>query len=134
LKSLLEGGKLGYVDRTRFTPEEDLEVRNVLKKLTEHPMFGSYILLGILDKIYLTEEGWKIIDFKFAYPDNRLKEKYEFQLKFYLYIVKELFNAKEARLFYLKDGSLSAPVMLESTFEKELLERIERFGGDSNGN
>jgi len=153
LKSLLEGGKLGYVDRTRFTPEEDLEVRNVLKKLTEHPIvkeienaqevhselkiqkkFGSYILLGILDKIYLTEEGWKIIDFKFAYPDNRLKEKYEFQLKFYLYIVKELFNAKEARLFYLKDGSLSAPVMLESTFEKELLERIERFGGDSNGN
>lgn len=90
--------------------------------------------MGILDKIYLTEEGWKIIDFKFAYPDNRLKEKYEFQLKFYLYIVKELFNAKEARLFYLKDGSLSAPVMLESTFEKELLERIERFGGDSNGN
>ncbi|OAA30406.1 exodeoxyribonuclease V [Kosmotoga arenicorallina S304] len=153
LNGLLKGGKLGYVDRTRFTPEEDQEVRNILSKLTEHPLvkeiesahkvyselkiqkkLKNYILLGILDKIYLTEKGWKIVDFKFAYPDSRLKEKYEFQLKFYMYIARELFDITEAKLFYLKDGSVSEPIILEEGFEKELVKKIESFGGDSDGN
>ncbi|AKI97609.1 UvrD-helicase domain-containing protein [Kosmotoga pacifica] len=153
LESLVSGGRVGFVDRTRFTQEEEESVRRVLKKLTDHPLireieraekvhselkiqkkFNSYILLGILDKIYLTEDGWKIVDFKFAYPDEKLKEKYEFQMKFYLYITRELFKSKTARLFYLKDGSVSEPITLNDSFESELLEKIKRFGGIVNGN
>ncbi len=89
--------------------------------------FGRYILYGRPDKLIRTEEGWKIVNFKFAESDSH-GEAYEFQMKFCLYLARELFRPMVgAELFYLKDGGVRK-VRLEVGevlgFEEELRGRI----------
>lgn len=66
--------------------------------------FGEYILYGRLDKVIKTAEGWKILDFKFSRSESH-SEAHDFQMKFYLYLAREIFSPLlGAELFYLKDG------------------------------
>jgi ATP-dependent exoDNAse (exonuclease V) beta subunit len=131
---------------------EDLNVEEVcryLSRLKDHPLvkemeaaqesrseyqiikpFGRYILSGWPDKVIKTAEGWKILDFKFS-SSERHSEAYEFQMKFYLYLAREIFSPLlGAELFYLKDGGCVKVRLDEEEvrdFEKELLGRIEGF-------
>jgi ATP-dependent exoDNAse (exonuclease V) beta subunit len=92
--------------------------------------FGRYILSGWLDKVIKTAGGWKILDFKFS-SSERHSEAYEFQMKFYLYLAREIFSPLlGAELFYLKD-EVSKKVQLNDEdvldFENELFRRIEGY-------
>jgi len=92
--------------------------------------FGRYILYGRPDKLIRTEDGWKIVDFKFAGSRSHCKA-YEFQMKFYLYLAREIFRPMAgAALFYLNDGKVRMVGLEEDEiqgFEEELEERIKRF-------
>ncbi len=93
--------------------------------------FGRYMLTGRVDKLVKNKDGWRIVDFKFA-ESAAHSPAYEFQMKFYLYLARDLFRPMlGARLFYLKDGGVRE-VRLEDeevlSFEVELQERIERRG------
>jgi len=100
--------------------------------------FGKYILDGRLDKAIKTPEGWKILDFKFS-GSERHSEANEFQMRFYLYLAREIFSPLlGAELFYLKDG-VSKRIELGDKeipdFQDELIGRISRYqyvicGGD----
>jgi CRISPR/Cas system-associated exonuclease Cas4 (RecB family) len=75
-----------------------------------------------------TAEGWKILDFKFSGSESH-SEAHDFQMKFYLYLAKEIFlPLLSAELFYLKDGG-SVKVLLKEEeirdFENELLIKIK---------
>lgn len=138
LKSLLNGGNPVAIDRIRFF-EKDLEsVKKILRKNTENPLikeieksrkvinenmfqkkFGKYILVGVIDKLYLTREGWKIADFKYAHYDKRTLNKYSFQMQFYYYILKDLLNPVEMSLLYLKD-SKTVNIKPSKDFEEQL--------------
>jgi len=92
--------------------------------------FARYILSGRPDKVIKTPVGWKILDFKFS-GSERHSEDYEFQMKFYLYIAREIFlPLLGAELFYLKDG-VSVKVQLNEEevrdFENDLYARIEGY-------
>ncbi|NPV62501.1 MAG: hypothetical protein HPY61_07710 [Methanotrichaceae archaeon] len=88
----------------------------------------KYMLYGRLDKIILTSEGWKIIDYKFA-DSKTHKESYEFQMKFYLYIARGLFDSiKAAEIFYLKDGGTREIVLNNiQEFEGHLQTKINEI-------
>jgi ATP-dependent exoDNAse (exonuclease V) beta subunit len=131
---------------------EQAEIQGVLRrllKLKDHPLvkemqsaldlrneyqifkpFDKYMLSARLDKVIKTADGWKVLDFKFS--DYKLhSEAYEFQMKFYLYIAREIFSPLlGAELFYLTDGR-SIKVKLDEDslrdFEKDLLTRIECY-------
>lgn len=109
------------------------EMESALDSRNEYQIikpFGRYILSGRPDKVIKTPEGWKILDFKFSQSENH-SEAYEFQVRFYLYIAREIFwPMLGAELFYLKDG-VSMKVQLNDEavrdFEKDLLRRIEGY-------
>ncbi len=97
--------------------------------------FGRYILTGRVDKLVKTKGGWRIVDFKFA-DSAAHSPAYEFQMKFYLYLARDLFMPMlDAKLFYLKDGGVRE-VRLEDEevqkFEEELRGRIEQGRGKGN--
>jgi ATP-dependent exoDNAse (exonuclease V) beta subunit len=131
----------------RFTDDELREVWTVLDGLRGHRLvreieaaektrteyqilrpFGGHTLVGRVDKLVKTRDGWHIVDFKFA-DSSAHAPAYEFQMKFYLYLAREIFRPMlGARLFYLKDGGVR-DVRLEDGevegFEEELRRRIE---------
>jgi len=135
----------------RFGDDELREVWTHLDRLCDHDLvreiegaensrteyeiirpFGRYILTGRVDKLVKTKDGWQIVDFKFA-DSAAHSPAYEFQMKFYLYLARDLFRPMlGARLFYLKDGGVRE-VRLEDEdvpeFEEELMRRIERGWG-----
>ena len=131
---------------------EDFKIEEVcqyLSRLKDHPLvkemeaasesrseyqiirpFGRYILSGWLDKVIKTAGGWKILDFKFS-SSERHSQAYEFQMKFYLYLAREIFSPLlGAELFYLKDG-VSKRIELANEeypdFERDLASRIEVY-------
>lgn len=154
LKGVIEGGLPAMVDKIRFT-EKDLEfVRATLARLENHPLieeiagsdkamsevgfqreFGKYVLIGIIDKLYFKDGRWKIVDFKFARKNPASIDKYRFQMKFYLYMLRELLSPEEATLLFLKDGKIES-VKPESpeVFERKLLDKILKSEGDRHGN
>jgi len=153
LKAVLEGGLPASVDRIRFSVEDLESVKAVLDRLIDHPIiteiensteamsemqfqhsFDKYVLMGIIDKLYLIDGRWKIVDFKYARRNPQSLSRYRFQMEFYLYILRDLLSPEEAILFFLKDGSTETvrPDNPKS-FEKKLLERIDNNGGGKHG-
>jgi ATP-dependent exoDNAse (exonuclease V) beta subunit len=107
--------------------ESALDSRNEYK-ITKP--FGKYFLHGRLDKVIKTTEGWKILDFKFSGSDRHSVD-YEFQMKFYLYLAREIFSPfLGAVLFYLTDG-VSKRIELGdeeiADFQDELMGMIGRY-------
>jgi len=155
LAELADGGNNGicqglhHLQSSELSEAESQEVRRHLGRLKDHPLvkemeaalesrneyqiikpFGRYILSGRPDKVIKTAEGWKILDFKFS-GSERHSEAYEFQMKFYLYLAREIFSPLlGAELFYLKD-EVSKKVQLNDEdildFENELFRRIEGY-------
>lgn len=113
------------------------EIEAAGKTRTEYEIlrpFGRHTLVGRVDKLVKTREGWHIVDFKFA-DSSAHAPAYEFQMRFYLYLAREIFRPMVgARLFYLKDGGVR-DLRLEDGevegFEEELRRRIERLGDAS---
>jgi hypothetical protein len=77
-----------------------------------------------------TPKGWKILDFKFS-GSERHSEAYEFQMRFYLFLAREIFSPLlGAELFYLKDGFSRMIELVDEEipyFQDELIERINRY-------
>jgi ATP-dependent exoDNAse (exonuclease V) beta subunit len=152
LKSIIDGGRPISVDRVSFSDDDLTEVKRVLSRLVHHQIikeiedservlsefhfqhgFGKYVLIGIVDKLYLKDGKWRIVDFKYANWSFGFIEKYRFQMRFYLYILRDLLSPVEATLLFLKDGK-SEKIVLEDqeSFEAELLQMISKAGGDTN--
>ena len=147
LEEVLHSGDLiASQDQIGIEKAEIEDVRNYLSLLKDHPLvkemelalesrneykitkpFGKYILHGRPDKVIKTAEGWKILDFKFSGSESH-NEAHDFQMKFYIYLAREIFSPLlGAELFYLKDGG-SRLVHLDEkdipNFQDGLNERI----------
>ncbi|OPY57479.1 MAG: PD-(D/E)XK nuclease superfamily protein [Methanosaeta sp. PtaU1.Bin112] len=146
---LYSGDLIAPQDQIGINKDDIEDVRNYLSLLKDHPLvkemelalesrneyeitkpFGEYILYGRLDKVIKTAEGWKILDFKFSRSESH-SEAHDFQMKFYLYLAREIFSPLlGAELFYLKDG-ISRLVLLGDenipNFQEYLDERIEEY-------
>ncbi len=152
LKSIIDGGRPVSVDRVSFSDDDLIEVKRVLSGLVQHQIikeiedservlsefhfqhgFGKYVLIGIVDKLYLKDGKWRIVDFKYANWSPGFVEKYRFQMRFYLYILRDLLSPVEATLLFLKDGKAEKIVLEDQvSFETELLQMISKAGGDTN--
>ncbi|WP_292593448.1 PD-(D/E)XK nuclease family protein [Mesotoga sp. UBA5825] len=152
LKSIIDGGRPVSVDRVSFSDDDLIEVKRVLSGLVQHQIikeiedservlsefhfqhgFGKYVLIGIVDKLYLKDGKWRIVDFKYANWSPGFIEKYRFQMRFYLYILRDLLSPVEAKLLFLKDGKAEKIVLEDQvSFETELLQMISKAGGDTN--
>ncbi|MFW6120927.1 MAG: PD-(D/E)XK nuclease family protein, partial [Petrotogales bacterium] len=138
LVDLLRGGNPVSIDRIRFTEKDLITVKNILEKNTDNNLikeieesmlvknehmfqkkFGKYILVGVIDKLYLTREGWKIADFKYTHYDSDKLKKHKFQMQFYYYVLKELLNPVNIKLLYLKDSKIVS-IEPDKNFEKQL--------------
>lgn len=132
-----------------YNQDDVEEVCNYLSRLKDHPLvmemesasdswkeyeitkpFNKYILYGRPDKVIKTPDGWKILDFKFSRSES-YSEAHEFQMRFYLYLAREIFSPLVgAELFYLKNG-VSVKVQLDEEevldFENDLCRRIEGY-------
>ncbi len=67
------------------------------------------VLSGVIDRLYQDTDGWHILDYKTdRLINNPTKdERYRFQLKFYAYLIKKLFDIDtdiHAHLFYTNYG------------------------------
>lgn len=147
LKSLMNA-RPAFVDSLRFDDEDLKQLWSVLSVLEKHELvkemefshclnefelakpFGRHILYGKLDKLVETPKGWKIVDFKFASSTSH-SEKYEFQMKFYLYLARDIFRPLlGAFLLYLKDGVVKE-ISLEDeaipAFESQLKKKIKEY-------
>jgi len=150
LEEVLDSGNLiASQDQIGIEKVDVEEVWKYLSLLKDHPLvkemelalesrseceitkpFGKYILHGWPDKVIKTPEGWKILDFKFS-GSERHTEDYEFQMKFYLYLAREIFSPLlGAELFYLKDGVSKSIELCDKEipdFQDELMGRIGRY-------
>ncbi len=143
-------GRPAHLYAARFGDDELREVWKFLDQLRDHPLvreiegaekirteyevirpFGRYLLVGRMDKLIKTEGGWRIVDFKFAESSTHSPAA-EFQMRFYLYLARELFRPMlGAELFYLKDGGVRKVELEEEDvprFEEELAARIGGSG------
>ena len=150
LEDVLRSGNLSKPhDQIRIEQDDVEEVWKYLRPLKDHPLvmemesalesrneykitkpFGKYILHGRPDKVIKTPEGWKILDFKFSSSESH-SEAHEFQMRFYLYLAREIFSPLiGAELFYLKEGVYVKVQLNEEEvrdFENDLLRRIEGY-------
>jgi ATP-dependent helicase/nuclease subunit A len=150
LEDVLHSGNLSMLQGQIGNYQSDVEeVWKYLSLLKGHPLvkemesasdsrneykitkpFGKYILYGRPDKVIKTPEGWKILDFKFS-GSERHSEAHDFQMRFYLYLAKEIFSPLlGAELFYLKDGFSKRIELVDEEildFQDELIERIGRY-------
>ncbi|MDD8041906.1 MAG: UvrD-helicase domain-containing protein [Thermotogota bacterium] len=106
-------------------------LRNAQPCFSEKPvrkLRGRHILSGTIDKLYFLEGKWRILDFKASRQNPLFIEKYRFQMRFYLYLVKELLRpAPEiATLFFLEERS-TLDVGSDAGFEEELDRRIAQY-------
>jgi ATP-dependent exoDNAse (exonuclease V) beta subunit len=121
-----------YLDRLKDHPIIK-EIESALESRNEYPIarpFGKYILYGRPDKLIRTENGWKILDFKFSKSDIH-SEANEFQMRFYLYLAGQIFSPLiGAELLNLMDGSTNHITLEEreiDTFENELTNKIGKY-------
>lgn len=100
--------------RTKFTNEllekfNDLLLDQTFVKITSHPdslrefeiriKLNNHILLGVIDRINISENEVTIIDYKTdSFPQEKFEEKirnYLTQMEFYILLVSEFFKLKE---------------------------------------
>lgn len=86
---------------------------------------GRYILSGTIDKLYFLDGKWHILDFKASRANPQYLERYRFQMRFYLFLVKGLVQPEpeKATLFFL-DERETMDVVWDAGFEEELDRRI----------
>ncbi|RLL82611.1 hypothetical protein Y696_00505 [Mesotoga sp. H07pep.5.4] len=132
--------------RESAAPERAKEILEQLKELGHHEIireiedsevcrsevrferaFDRFILAGVIDKLYKTSDGWKIVDFKLAEKRADMLERYRFQMEFYLYLLKNSLDPVSATILYLKDGDTET-VTLQNTRDFEI--RLENHVTD----
>jgi len=105
------------------------ESNKLYSERTIRKKWNRYILSGVIDKFFLYENKWYIIDFKYAFFNKKsYEDKYRFQMEFYMYLLKELItpSPEKAFLVYLKDFNIQE-VEFEEAFESRLKNKIENF-------
>lgn len=108
--------------------EDSLKVKSELKL---EKRFKKFNLKGIIDKLYLSDEGWKVVDFKYAFYNSENLEEYRFQMRFYLYLLSDILKPVDAKLLFLKDGKIEVVKPPEKNeFERELMGKILSQGSD----
>ncbi len=111
LKSIIDGGRPVSTSRTGLASATMIWTgrKRVLSRLVHHQIikeiedservlsefhfqhgFGKYVLIGIVDKLYLKDGKWRIVDFKYANWSFGFIEKYRFQMRFNLHSQRSL--------------------------------------------
>ncbi len=90
--------------------------------------FGKYILTGTVDKIFLNEDEWEIVDFKYAAGSPTDDDKYAFQIRFYLYCLQKLLNPKPTKgfIYYLKSNRI-VEIHQTNDIEQQIKQKILDF-------
>ena len=90
--------------------------------------FGKYILTGTVDKLFLSEKVWKIVDFKYSSGSVQDDEDYAFQIRFYLYCLEKLLSPKPQKgyLYYIKSNQI-VEVSQSSDIEQLIKNKIQSF-------
>ena len=92
--------------------------------------FGKYILTGTVDKLFLNNGEWEIVDFKYATGSKMDDDKYAFQIRFYLYCLQQLLNPKPNKgyIYYIKSNKV-VEVQQSLDIEREIKQKILNFEG-----
>ncbi|MFI5264910.1 MAG: PD-(D/E)XK nuclease family protein, partial [Candidatus Kapaibacterium sp.] len=91
-------------------------------------LLSGQMLSGIIDRLFKDEEGvWNILDFKTDLRENNEKKnRYEFQLQFYAYLVSLLYNADvvKAHILFTHSGNSLSFIFTQKEFDK-IRKRLE---------
>jgi len=69
-----------------------------------------------------------VVDFKHTNLNNKEKlEKYVFQIKFYMYLLKDLGNVSEGRIVSTKTGEVINVAPPDESFVEEIKSKIEKY-------
>ena len=120
------------VKKTLISRANDLlikEIENSDETKSEFAVQGSIPsldvqLLGKIDKIIKTPDGYKIIDFKYSNYNRAKIKDYEFQISLYMFLYRKLTGRKTTGVVYfLKDGK---ELRVEEPNEDKMVEEIEK--------
>jgi ATP-dependent exoDNAse (exonuclease V) beta subunit len=112
-------------DRAKYSERVRTDIQNVFSNdigkqalkarqyFTELPLRAKLqsgqMLSGIIDRLFLDDEGiWNILDYKTDTRENvQKKDRYEFQLEFYAYLVSLLYGQEtvKAHVLYTHSGN-----------------------------
>jgi ATP-dependent helicase/nuclease subunit A len=121
-----------------------MEVLNAKEHFAEYSLqtqsADANILFGIIDRLYRTPDGiWNILDYKTERSTEHTSEaRYEFQMRFYAYLVNRLFPDQQeirAKLFYTHTGDVTDYVFQAkdfAEFEQIASSIIEKINRDAN--
>ncbi|MDK2885934.1 MAG: ATP-dependent helicase Rep [Thermosipho sp. (in: thermotogales)] len=88
----------------------------------------NYMLFGIPDKVFKKGNNFYVVDFKHTDLNNKEKlEKYVFQIKFYMYLLKDLGNVSEGRIVSTKTGEVINVAPPDESFVEEIKSKIEKY-------
>lgn len=89
----------------------------------------NYVLFGVPDKVFFKNKKIYVADFKntFLKEDSPEFEKYKFQIKFYMYLLKDFGEVGGGYLISTKTGWTLKVDVPDETFSKELIKRIKAF-------
>lgn len=129
----------------KYPPYMVETVKGVLSKLVDDPLIKEiessndprsefavegYIpnldinIIGKIDKIIKTSQGYKIIDFKYSNYNEKKVKDYEFQIMLYVFFYSKLTGEKtNGVVFFLKDGKKS---YVEIENENSIMGKIEK--------
>jgi CRISPR/Cas system-associated exonuclease Cas4 (RecB family) len=86
-----------------------------------------YMLFGIPDKVLFKGNKIYVLDFKNVdFKNSKNIEKYKFQIKFYMYLLKDFGAPEKGYIISTKTGEF-IEVSLEENFEEKIKAAIENF-------
>ncbi|MFN3692157.1 MAG: UvrD-helicase domain-containing protein [Fervidobacterium sp.] len=96
----------------------------------------KYILFGVPDKVFIKNNKMYVVDFKnsFLSLEGTEIEKYKFQMKFYMYLLKDLGEIGGGYIISTKNGFVIRVDVPDDSFKNEIIRRIKLFESIENIN
>jgi len=104
------------------------QAEQIYSEIPIRKKFGKYILTGTIDKLFFSENEWKIVDFKYATGSKGDDEQYIFQIQFYLYCLQQLLSPQPRRgyIYYIKSNKI-VDVHQSPNIEQLIAQQIESY-------
>ena len=145
LSSVQTLSDLKYLEESKvINPKRSLSENPTIKRLFSYPISKvewrlmkplkvngkTYMLFGIPDRVFIEDGKIEVIDYKHSslrgYNRKERIENYEFQLRFYMYLLSDFGNPQKGYIVSTKSGEI-IEVDYKKGFEKEIIASIEKL-------
>lgn len=105
-------------------------IKGISKKQEQYLISNKYKVKGIVDEIYLLEDGsYAPLDYKFAEYKEKDYETYKIQMALYALLIEELYEGKVNKLYlvYLRSKNLLKEIDFDDKLKKKALKYLDEY-------